>query len=163
MYRYTVFTSPFCEVLLVGNPLGITHVHLDAGEVTQHFSIDSSWVRDDLFFKDIVQQFHAYFLGKRQDFDIPIQADGTPFQQRVWQELRKIPYGELRTYKDIAIAVSNPKAARAVGMANNKNPVPLIVPCHRVIGTNGNLTGFAPGLALKEKLIQLEQRYKTSF
>ena len=90
--------------------------------MTRHFSIDPSWVRDDLFFKDIVQQFRAYFLGKRQDFDIPIQVNGTLFQQRVWQELRKIPYGELRTYKDIAIAVGNPKAARAVVWRITKIP-----------------------------------------
>ncbi len=101
-------------------------------------------------------QLKEYFDGKRKIFDLPLELRGTPFQNRVWEALREIPYGETKSYSEIAEAIGNPKAARAVGLANNKNPVPIIVPCHRVIGKNGNLTGYAGGLWRKEKLLELE-------
>ena len=97
-----------------------------------------------------------YFNGERQIFDIPISPEGTPFQKIVWDELKKIPYGKTAAYKDIAKRIGNEKACRAVGMANNKNPIAIIIPCHRVIGSNGNLTGYAFGLNIKEKLLKLE-------
>ena len=92
------------------------------------------------------RQLQAYFNGERQAFDLPLDAVGTPFQLKVWEALRQIPYGETRSYKDIAIAVENPKGVRAIGMANNRNPISIITPCHRVIGTNGKLVGYAGGL-----------------
>ena len=97
-----------------------------------------------------------YFNGELQIFDIPISPEGTPFQKIVWDELKKIPYGKTAAYKDIAKRIGNEKACRAVGMANNKNPIAIIIPCHRVIGSNGNLTGYAFGLNIKEKLLKLE-------
>ena len=97
-----------------------------------------------------------YLEGKRKEFDIEINPKGTDFQKMVWKELLKIPYGETRSYKDIAARVNNPKGSRAVGMANNKNPIPIIIPCHRVIGSNGNLTGYAGGVNIKEKLLRIE-------
>ena len=97
-----------------------------------------------------------YFNGERQIFDIPSSPEGTPFQKIVWDELKKIPYGKTAAYKDIAKRIGNEKACRAVGMANNKNPIAIIIPCHRVIGSNGNLTGYAFGLNIKEKLLKLE-------
>ena len=97
-----------------------------------------------------------YFNGERQIFDIPISPEGTPFQKIVWDELKKIPYGKTAAYKDIAKRIGNEKACRAVGMANNKNPIAIIIPCHRVIGSNGKLTGYAFGLNIKEKLLKLE-------
>ena len=103
------------------------------------------------------RQLQAYFNGKRQKFDLPLDAAGTPFQLKVWEALRQIPYGETRSYKDIAIAVENPKGVRAIGMANNRNPVAIIVPCHRVIGQDGSLTGYAGGLAIKQYLLDHEK------
>ena len=104
------------------------------------------------------QQLAEYFAGQRQAFDLPLRMQGTPFQQKVWAALREIPYGETRSYGQIAAQVGNPKASRAVGMANNRNPIAIIVPCHRVIGANGSLTGYAGGLSVKEELLALERR-----
>ena len=104
------------------------------------------------------RQLPAYFNGERQKFDLPLDAAGTPFQLKVWEALRQIPYGETRSYKDIAIAVENPKGVRAIGMANNRNPISIITPCHRVIGTSGKLVGYAGGLHLKEYLLNHETK-----
>ena len=106
--------------------------------------------------KNAAQQLQEYIVGKRYEFTIPICGKGTDFQQSVWKALRDIPYGETRTYGEIAAAVGNAKAARAVGGACNKNPIMIIVPCHRVIGADGRMVGFGGGLALKEKLLKLE-------
>lgn len=103
------------------------------------------------------QQLAEYLAGKRHKFDLKLAPKGTAFQQAVWKELLKIPYGQTRSYKELAIAIGKPKAARAVGMALNKNPIPLIIPCHRVIGSNGSLTGFALGLETKRWLLEMEQ------
>ena len=101
-------------------------------------------------------EIDEYLKGKRKTFDIPLALNGSPFQIKVWQELKKIPYGQTRTYKDIAKAAGNEKACRAVGMANNKNPIAIIIPCHRVLGQNGDLTGYAGGLDIKRKLLNIE-------
>lgn len=102
-------------------------------------------------------QLKEYLSGKRKNFDIEIEMIGTEFQKKVWKELLNIPYGETRSYKDIAIAIWNEKACRAVGNANNKNPIAIIVPCHRVVGSNGSMTGYAGGLDIKEKLLKIEK------
>jgi len=102
------------------------------------------------------KQLEEYFAKKRTMFNFPMELKGTPFQKKVWKELCEIPYGETRSYKEIAIKIGNPLAARAVGMANNKNPIAIVVPCHRVIGMNGKLVGYAGGLAMKEYLLHLE-------
>lgn len=107
--------------------------------------------------KDTFIQIKEYIKGKRIKFDLPLEPQGTEFQKKVWQELLKIPYGQTRAYKDIAVAVGNEKASRAIGMANNKNPIPIIIPCHRVIGSNGKLVGYAGGLNIKEKLLNIEK------
>lgn len=103
------------------------------------------------------KELEEYFSGRRQSFDISLNPSGTPFQQRVWLALQQIPYGRTKSYKDIAEEIKNAKAYRAVGMANNKNPIIILIPCHRVIGCNGKLVGFAGGLNLKQKLLDLEQ------
>lgn len=102
------------------------------------------------------QELNEYFNGNRKSFDIPYELIGTEFQKKVWTELTKIPYGETRTYKQIAQAIGNEKACRAVGLANNKNPIPIIIPCHRVIGANGKLVGYGLGIEMKESLLELE-------
>ena len=104
----------------------------------------------------VYQQLLEYFDGKRKSFDFPFEFHGTAFQEEVWKALLSIPYGETRTYKDIAVQIGNPKACRAVGMANNKNRLSIVVPCHRVIGSNGKLVGYASGLSMKEFLLNLE-------
>lgn len=110
-------------------------------------------------FSELVKgQLQEYFCGKRSIFDFPINPKGTPFQLAVWHELRKIPYGETRTYGEIAAAIGKPKASRAVGMACNRNPLWIVIPCHRVVGCNQNLTGYAGGLSLKRALLELEQQ-----
>lgn len=103
-------------------------------------------------------QLQEYFEGRRSDFDLPIDVEGTEFQMKVWRSLRTIPYGRTWSYGDLARSVGNPKASRAVGMANGRNPLPIVVPCHRVIGANGKLTGFSGGLQAKEILLGIEKK-----
>lgn len=112
------------------------------------------------FLIKVQRQLDEYFFGKRKAFDIEIELNGTEFQQKVWKELLKIPYGETRSYKDIANLIQNEKAVRAVGNASNKNKIPIIIPCHRVIGSNGKLVGYDGGLDIKEKLLKFEQLFK---
>ena len=112
--------------------------------------------KDTEILKEAVKQLNEYFEGKRKVFDLSVNPKGTEFMQSVWKELEKIPYGKTATYKEIAERVGNPKAVRAVGMANNKNPIPIIIPCHRVIGANGKLVGYALGLNMKDQLLKLE-------
>lgn len=111
---------------------------------------------DSPIIKETINQLTEYFEGKRKEFHLPLAPKGTPFQQKVWKALQEIPYGETRSYQDIAVAVGNPKGCRAVGMANNQNPIPIIIPCHRVIGKNGKMVGYGAGLDKKIKLLQLE-------
>lgn len=115
------------------------------------------WRRDDDAFADLAHQLREYFLGSRQEFELDVDLKGTPFQLDVWSALRAIPYGQIRSYSDIARVIGRPKAVRAVGAANGANPVPIIVPCHRVIGANGALTGFGGGLSVKRRLLELER------
>ena len=107
--------------------------------------------------KEAINELNEYLDGNRSSFDLPLEPKGTEFQKKVWNALKEIPYGETRSYGEIAKMIGNEKAARAVGMANNKNPIAIIVPCHRVIGANGKLVGYAGGLDLKEKLLKLER------
>ena len=107
--------------------------------------------------KEAATQLQEYFSGRRQIFNLPLSPRGTPFQQKVWQALQTIPYGQTRSYQDIAIQINEPKACRAVGQANHYNPLAIVIPCHRVIGKSGRLTGYAGGLNIKTRLLQLEQ------
>ena len=154
---YTIMNTHMCDIILVGDEEGIKHLHLDTSKGKREFNIDSQWIFDNEFFIDAINQIEEFFLGKRAIFDIKIAPEGTDYQKKVWNELSKIPFGEIYTYKKVATNLNNPKASRAVGMANSKNPIPLIVPCHRVIGANGKLVGFAHGLEIKEKLLNFEK------
>lgn len=109
--------------------------------------------------QSVFQQLDEYFAGKRKTFDFPYRLHGTPFQEKVWKALKEIPYGETRSYKDIAEAIGHPKAYRAVGMANHANPIFIAIPCHRVIGAKGNLVGYGGGLGMKKALLDLEKTY----
>lgn len=136
------------------NGTAITNVFLD-----QYNMPDDFVIQETELLKEAIAQLTDYLAGKRKTFDLPLSPHGTEFQQAVWKALRAIPYGETRTYKQIAESVGRSKAFRAVGMANNKNPILIFVPCHRVIGTNGRLLGFAAGIEVKEKLINLERNH----
>lgn len=109
--------------------------------------------------REAFRQLEAYFAGTLTDFDLPLQPAGTPFMRRVWEALRRVPYGSTASYKAIAVAVGNPLACRAVGLANNRNPLPIVIPCHRIVGSNGSLVGYAGGLDMKERLLELERSH----
>ena len=117
---------------------------------------DAEFIETPLL-KKANEELQEYFVGKRKVFDLPLAMEGTEFQKMVWKALSEIPYGTTCSYKDIALKVGNAKASRAVGMANNKNPIPIIIPCHRVIGANGKLVGYAGGLDIKQKLLEIEK------
>lgn len=114
-------------------------------------------VKETILIKEAKRQLDEYFSGKRKEFDLPLRAQGTEFQQKVWNALLDIPYGETRYYGEIANTIGNPKAPRAVGLANNRNPISIFIPCHRVIGKNGKLVGYGGGLHIKELLLSLEK------
>ena len=144
-------------------PLGWVRISEENGAVTRLELLGAQLVRANQgsapatpLLRDAQQQLHQYFAGERTQFDLPLTPAGTPFQQAVWKELQRIPYGETRTYGQIAAAVGNPKACRAVGMANNRNPIGIIIPCHRVVGSNGSLVGYATGLDHKRQLLDIE-------
>ncbi len=109
---------------------------------------------------ETMRQLDEYFAGQRKNFNLPLSINGTAFQQKVWHALQQIPYGQTVSYKDIAVAIGNPKACRAVGMANHNNQICIIIPCHRVIGSNGSLTGYAEGIDIKQQLLDLEKQYR---
>ena len=110
--------------------------------------------------KEAARQLRQYFAGERQSFDLPLQTEGTAFQEKVWQELRKIPYGETRSYQALAERIGHPKACRAVGGANHHNPIMIVIPCHRVIGKNGSLVGFGGGVDVKAWLLEHEKKHR---
>ncbi len=154
MNVYTQFESPLGLVTANANDDGLLGVWFESHEM--ELSDFGTQADDHPILKLTVLQLQEYFSGERREFSIPLAAKGTEFQNKVWKALTTIPYGETWCYKDLAIAVGNPKASQAVGGANGKNPISIIVPCHRVIGQNGSLTGYAGGVDIKEKLLALE-------
>lgn len=136
----------------------------EEGEQLTHLYLKAAWAaqqtqRPTPLLRRAERELQEYFAGQRRQFDLPLAPQGTPFQQSVWQALRQIPYGQTASYKQIAQAIGHPTACRAVGGANNKNPLPIFIPCHRVIGAGGSLTGYAGGLDLKQGLLALEAKY----
>ena len=132
---------------------GITNLYFDKEIVSKDAHIHESEL-----LKQAGKQLQEYLHGERTRFDLPLSPAGTVFMQSVWRALQEIPYGETRSYQDIAQKIGNPKASRAVGLANNRNPIPIIIPCHRVIGKDGTLTGYAGGLATKQFLLDREKK-----
>jgi methylated-DNA-[protein]-cysteine S-methyltransferase len=153
--RYTYLASPLGELLLARDDGGLTALYLPTGKHATRVR-PSEWVRDDTGFDDVRAQLAEYFAGERREFDLPLNARGSAFQQRVWAALREIPYGETASYGKTAVAIGSPDAARAVGLANGQNPISIIVPCHRVIGANGSMTGYGGGLDAKRWLLSHE-------
>jgi len=146
-----------CDIILVGDEMGLHFIHLETGDGKRKFELNNEWEYNNSFFKETIREIEEYFQGKRKRFTIKLSPMGTDYQKMVWKELTGISYGKLNTYKEIAEKIGNLKAARAVGMANSKNPIPIVIPCHRVVGVSGKLTGFAYGLEIKEKLINFEK------
>ncbi|CDF57399.1 methylated-DNA--[protein]-cysteine S-methyltransferase [Thermobrachium celere] len=142
------------------SPIGL--IKISANEraiVSLDFVYKKSKEKENEIIKACKKQLDEYFKGTRKEFDIDIEIEGTEFQKMVWRELKKIPYGQKRSYKDIAIAIGNEKAVRAIGGANNKNKIAIIIPCHRVVGSDGSLTGYAGGLWRKQWLLEHEEKY----
>ena len=156
---YTKIESPVGPLLLAGDERGLRQLHFVSGR--RKVSAPRDWKRDDGPFREAVRQLQAYFAGKRKEFNLTLAPEGTPFQLLVWKQLQEIPYGETISYGQLARRIGRPQAARAVGLANGSNPIAIIIPCHRVIGANGTLTGYGGGLAIKEKLLALESRQLT--
>ncbi len=148
--------STICPLFLVASDQGIHGVHWTKQPIEFAPDLKGSTRRIEIL-KETIFQIEQYFSGQRKVFDVPLVAHGTEFQLKVWEELKKIPYGKTCSYSDIAQRVENKKAVRAVGAANGKNPISILVPCHRVIGANGKLTGFAGGLDIKLKLLRVEK------
>jgi len=153
--RYRTVDSPVGKLTLAGPPGRLRHLRM----VDQTYEPSrADWESDDTAFPDAVDQLEEYFRGERTEFDLKLDLIGTAFQRRVWAALLTIPYGETRSYGQIAAQLGAPGACRAVGLANGHNPVGIIVPCHRVIGANGSLTGYGGGLDRKRALLDLEKR-----
>lgn len=153
---YTTFKNPLCPITLIGDEEGLRRLYMHTDDEKYPLILETDWVQNDAFFSDTIKQLNEFAHGQRTSFDVKLNPQGTDYQKKAWHALTEIPYGEFRTYKDQAMACGNPKASRAVGSANGKNPIPIIIPCHRVIGRNGQLTGFAFGLDVKKKLLELE-------
>ena len=156
MISYTHIPSPIGPLLLVGDNSKLCQILFASNGRSAAPQLD--WRDNPAAFVEPIRQLRAYFAGDLEAFDLPISPQGTPFQQRVWRELCNIPYGETISYGQLATRIGNPNASRAVGLANGSNPIPIVIPCHRVIGSNGKLTGYGGGLPIKEKLLALERR-----
>jgi methylated-DNA-[protein]-cysteine S-methyltransferase len=154
MKHYTTIESPLGGILLVADERGLITINFQNGTGAKKPPADST--ESAAPFKAAASQFRAYFRGELKKFTLPLSPKGTAFQLSVWKELRRIPYGKTISYRELAQRVGRPTAWRAVGAANGCNPLPIIVPCHRVIGSNGQLTGYYGGMHLKEYLLNLE-------
>ena len=155
--KYRYLSSPIGEILVAGDEQGLRFIGFPEGK--GRIEPQAGWQRSDRSFADAAKQLQEYFAGKRKTFDLRLSPRGTHFQLTVLDALQRIPYGETRSYADIARAVGNPRAVRAVGAANGRNPLPIVIPCHRVIGSNGSLTGFGGGIETKRFLLDLEREH----
>jgi len=155
---YSILESPLVgNLLLAADPQGLRSISFQPPEcLTEKPDLPNDWEYSDLALKDVRDQLRAYFSGRLRLFQLPLAPVGTPFQQSVWNALCQVPWGKTAAYREIAAAVGNPGASRAVGLANGRNPIPIVIPCHRVIGSNKRLVGYAGGLHLKKILLALE-------
>ncbi len=158
---FSYMDSPVGRLLLAGDPEYLKVIGFSRGSKAR--GADPDWDRFDEPFRVVKKQLEEYFEGRRKAFELSLAPEVTPFQARVLAALQEIPYGETRTYLDIALALGNPKAVRAVGGANGSNPLPIVIPCHRVIGSNGSLTGFGGGIDNKRYLLDLERSHSGLF
>jgi methylated-DNA-[protein]-cysteine S-methyltransferase len=154
MNLYTIIDSPIGDLLAVGDGESLSRLHMLGSR--KRVEINPAWRRDDDALDHVRVQLDEYFAGDRREFDLPLNMLGNEFELRVWDQLCAIPYGETASYGEVAKRIGNPTAARAVGLANGRNPIAVIVPCHRVIGSDGSLTGYGGGLERKRLLLDLE-------
>jgi len=152
---YMWMESPLGRLLLVADEEGLLEIAFNEGRTPP--VVDPAWTSGGASLREPVRQLQAFFAGELRDFDLKLNAKGTAFQQRVWSALREIPFGETISYGELARRVGNPAASRAVGLANGSNPISIVVPCHRVIGSNGKLTGYGGGLDNKRWLLDFER------
>jgi methylated-DNA-[protein]-cysteine S-methyltransferase len=141
------------KIAIIDNGVEITHIEIAEEKYSNDFNVYESDI-----IKNAANQLYEYLDGSRTSFELSLNPYGTEFQRKVWKALCEIPYGETRSYKQVAETIGNSKASRAVGMANNKNPIMIIIPCHRVVGSNGSLVGYAGGMDIKEKLLNIEKK-----
>jgi methylated-DNA-[protein]-cysteine S-methyltransferase len=161
MTFYTYMDTPVGTLLLAGcEDHGLRLIAFQCGKGAM--GPEPHWKQSSAPFREVTRQLTEYFRGKRTSFDLPLHPKGTPFQMTVWKALTQIPYGETRSYGDIARAVGRPRAVRAVGLANGRNPLPIVVPCHRVIGSRGTLVGYGGGLPIKQALLDREREVSAS-
>ncbi|NLN14889.1 MAG: methylated-DNA--[protein]-cysteine S-methyltransferase [Tissierellia bacterium] len=153
MKYYYIYETKIGKILLAEEEGHITNLYFD-----DQREVEGAELKETALIREAKKQLDEYLLGRRKEFNLPLKAKGTEFQQRVWQALLDIPYGETKSYGEIAKIIGNPKAARAVGLANNRNPISIFIPCHRVIGKNGKLVGYGGGLQIKEFLLTLERK-----
>ncbi|MBN2879588.1 MAG: methylated-DNA--[protein]-cysteine S-methyltransferase [Clostridia bacterium] len=156
---YTKYESIVAPMILVGDEKGIARLYFDIPEAKKKLASDAEWEYNDSFFDDVKSELKEYFEGSRKAFSIKLNPSGTAFQKNIWNILMRIPYGETRTYSQIATDAGNPNASRAAGSAAGRNPIPIIIPCHRVIGASGQLTGYAFGVEMKKNLLELEKKH----
>jgi methylated-DNA-[protein]-cysteine S-methyltransferase len=154
---YSWFDSPIGQLLLVGDEASLRCLYMV--DHKHQLPVADRSERNDMAFRDVRQQLEAYFAGKLQRFEVALAGEGSAFQKRVWQALLEIPFGETESYGQLARRIGNDKASRAVGLANGRNPISIIVPCHRVIGANGSLTGYGGGVERKKWLLEHEKRW----
>ena len=154
---YCYMDTPIGELLLAGDEEGLAVIGFPEGSMRREPEQD--WIFNERPLAEARRQLGEYFAGERREFELPLKLDGTEFQRAVLEELTRIPYGETVSYGEIAARIGRPRAVRAVGAANGRNPLPIVVPCHRVIGSTGDLTGFGGGLATKEALLRLEAEH----
>jgi len=158
---YTIMNSPLGRILVARNADGLTRINFQDG--TEAISPQAGWREQAAALVNATAQLEAYFRGELRQFEIPLAPEGTAFQRQVWQAMKAIPYGQTITYAELARQVGRPQAARAVGGASSRNPLPVVVPCHRVVGSDGSLTGYAGGLHLKQALLDLERGKRPDF
>ena len=151
-HNYYAYDTELGKIVIVSDGEAITHVKHESQIDSEHKMEETALTNR------AAAQIDEYLSGKRREFDVPLKPHGTDFQQSVWKALQEIPYGETRSYKQVAEAIGNPDASRAVGMANNKNPIWVMIPCHRVIGADGSLTGYGGGMDMKQKLLDVEKK-----
>ena len=160
--RYRILDSPIGPLLLAGDEKGLRFVLFGKGRRVAR--PDPAWQLDNgARLNEPVRQLQAYFAGELREFVLPVAPEGTAFQQSVWRQLQRIPYGETISYGELANRLGNPKAVRAVGLANGANPISIVIPCHRVIGSNGSLVGYGGGLPTKQALLALERGQRAFF
>lgn len=154
MLYYDIISSPIGKLLLLASEKGLKQILFESQ--LKNITINKNWQLNSSKLSEIKEQLDSYFNKELKQFNLILDPNGTAFQKQIWEKLQEIPYGKIKSYQDIANSINKAKACRAVGMANSLNPIPIIIPCHRVIGKNGKLTGYAGGLDNKAKLLQLE-------